>query len=214
MITLGIHTAFPGCDVALLRGRDHIAHRGESSPRGQDARLPGLVQEALADAGLASRDIDRIAVVTGPGSFTGIRVGVAFARGLALALGRPCLGVTSLEATIPTDQTGSALVLLPAQRRAPDITYWVQGFRNDAPTGPPEERRLEDLVAHLRAHPHNLFGDAEALTKAAPDLVASPALPSAEAAARYSLGRDPDALAPDPVYARAPDATPRPGMTR
>lgn len=69
----------------------------EEMARGQAERLAPMVQEILALAGLQPSDLDRIGVTTGPGSFAGTRVGVAFARGLALATGAECVGVTCLQ---------------------------------------------------------------------------------------------------------------------
>lgn len=66
--------------------------------KGHAEHLMGVIDAALAGAGLGYADIDRIAVSVGPGSFTGVRVGVATARGLALALGKPAIGVSTLEA--------------------------------------------------------------------------------------------------------------------
>lgn len=206
MIVLAIHTAGPACEVALWRDGEVVAHLREAMLRGQDVRLPALVAEACNEVGIELSDTDRFGVVTGPGSFTGVRVGVAFARGLALATGAPCLGITSLEAALPKGQQGSAIVILPAQRRAPDITYWTQRFRSGVATGPAEEMRLEDLAALLTAHPQMVFGDGEALTKAMPDLQVAPATPCAERAAELAAIFEPDARPPRPTYARAPDA--------
>lgn len=65
---------------------------------GQAERIAPMAREAAQTAGISFSEIDRIAVTAGPGSFTGVRIGLAFARGLALALKRPCLGVSTLEA--------------------------------------------------------------------------------------------------------------------
>ena len=94
---LGIHTAGPACDLALVRDHEALAETKVSMSRGQDAQLPGLLQNLLKKSEIPHQASDRFAVVTGPGSFTGIRVGVAFARGLSLATSVPCLGVTTLE---------------------------------------------------------------------------------------------------------------------
>ncbi|MEM9842178.1 MAG: tRNA (adenosine(37)-N6)-threonylcarbamoyltransferase complex dimerization subunit type 1 TsaB [Pseudomonadota bacterium] len=206
MIVLGLHTAGPACVLALIQGQEVIASQSAAMARGQDANLPGLVDALLADAALTLSQVDRFAVVTGPGSFTGIRIGVAFARGLALALQRPCVGVSSLEAALPAGQQGSAIVALPAQRRPPDITYWTQTFRTGVPTGPPLEQSLEALQAFLHERPHIMFGAREALQPHFPSVLIQAAAPSAVRAAIYGAQLDPELHPAEPVYARAPDA--------
>lgn len=206
MIVLAIHTAGPACEVAVWRDGDVIAHVREAMMRGQDVRLPALVAAVCDEADMSMRDIDRFAVVTGPGSFTGVRVGVAFARGLALATGAPCLGVTSLEAALPDGQQGSAIVILPAQKRAPDITYWTQRFRSGVATGPAEEMRLEALVELMQAHPHMVYGDGAALSDAMQGIHVTPASPMAVRAAALAAIWNPAEHPPRPTYARAPDA--------
>lgn len=206
MLTLGIHTAMASCEIAIVRGAKILATRKETMRKGQDARLPGLVREACETAGVRLHDIERFGVVTGPGSFTGVRVGVAFARGLALATGAPCIGITSLEAALPEGQQGSAIVLLPAQRRAPDITYWSQRFRTGEAVASAEEIRLDALVELLEAHPHMVFGDAGALQDIMPGLEVRSAGPCAIRTAQLTQVFDPLLHPPRPVYARAPDA--------
>lgn len=208
MLTLGINTSGPACDVAVLKDGDVLSSRLEEMVRGQDARLPGIVEHCLTEAGAGFHDISRIGVVTGPGSFTGIRVGVAFARGLALAVKRPCIGVTTLESALPAGQQGSALVALPAKRRPPELSYWVQRFRTGEPTGRPEEISLEDLAEDLSAHPHFVFGEGlDALGQALPSLEIHPATPSARRCAERAAGvSDPETAGASPVYVRAPDA--------
>lgn len=206
MNILGFHTAGPACEIALLRDGEIVAECRESMSRGQDARLPGLTAELLSNAQLAMADIDRFAAITGPGSFTGIRVGVAFARGLALATGKPCLGVTSLEASLPAGQQGSAIVALAAQRRPPEITFWTQSFRSGEATGAAEETTLETLEQRLRSHPHMLYGSAADCAAHFPDLVIHETRPTAARAAQLSEVFDPDAQPARPTYARAPDA--------
>jgi len=104
MLLLAIDTAGSACAVALLRevaGDAHIiAQTTEIIGRGHAERLMPMIEATLAESGAALGDLNRIAVTTGPGSFTGIRVGVAAARGLALALDVPAVGIGSLEALI------------------------------------------------------------------------------------------------------------------
>lgn len=206
MIVLGIHTAGPACELALLRDGDGIAEVNEAMVRGQDARLPGLTKSLLDSGGYSFSDVSRFAVVTGPGSFTGIRVGVAFARGLSLATGAPCLGVTSLEASLPAGQQGSAIVALAAQRRPPDVTFWTQSFRSGMATGAATEMRAEALVQLMTDRPHMLFGAEDALAPHFPDDTIHPAQPSAARAAAVAANLDPELRPARPTYARAPDA--------
>ncbi len=97
MLVLSIDTALKGCAAALWRDGETVARLVEPMDRGQAERLAPLVAGMLADAGIAPAQLDRIAVTTGPGAFTGLRVGLAFARSFGLALDRPVLGFSTLE---------------------------------------------------------------------------------------------------------------------
>ena len=100
MILLAIDTATSLC-AACVYDRGTGAELGREVldiGKGHAERLIGVIESALERAGLAYADLDRIGVSIGPGSFTGVRVGVATARGLALALGIPAVGVNTLEA--------------------------------------------------------------------------------------------------------------------
>lgn len=96
-LILGIDTALSGCSAALVDEEGGIrALRFELIARGHAERLVPMVGEMLAEAGVDSSQIGGVAVAAGPGSFTGIRVGLAAARAFALAWGTPCHGVSSL----------------------------------------------------------------------------------------------------------------------
>jgi tRNA threonylcarbamoyladenosine biosynthesis protein TsaB len=95
---LAFDTALGACSAAVLDEDNVLAWRFESMERGHAERLAPMVRETMQEAGLAFGAIDRIAVTIGPGTFTGQRVGYAFARGLRLALNRPLIGVTTLAA--------------------------------------------------------------------------------------------------------------------
>ncbi|MEL6414681.1 MAG: tRNA (adenosine(37)-N6)-threonylcarbamoyltransferase complex dimerization subunit type 1 TsaB [Pseudomonadota bacterium] len=206
MIVLAIHTASPACDLAIWRDGDVIASICEPMVRGQDARLPDLTKSLLKSAGCKMSDVSRFAVVTGPGSFTGIRVGVAFARGLSLATGAPCIGVTSLEAALPAGQQGSAIVALAAQKRPPDVTFWAQTFRSGMATDMATEMRADALVQLMADRPHLLFGDGDALSHYFPTDTIHSAQPSAARAASVAAGLDQGQRPARPTYARGPDA--------
>ena len=102
------------CSVAVLNGDVTLVARHEPMKRGHVERLAPMVAEVLDEAGLTHTDLGSIAVTTGPGSFTGARLGVSFARGLALALSIPTVGVSIFEA-MRADETAPAIVALPGK---------------------------------------------------------------------------------------------------
>lgn len=208
MLTLGLNTAFSTMEAALVRDGEIVADLREAMPRGQERRLPGLVAELLAEAGVTLAELDRIAVITGPGSFTGLRIGVAYARGLALVTGATAIGVTSLEAAIPAGIEGPALGCLQAQRRPPDQTWWLQGVSEGEGIADVIEVSLADLTPMLTGFHAPVFMDgADALGDLAAKLDLKPMQPSAITAALKAATFDPAKHPPAPVYARAPDAT-------
>jgi tRNA threonylcarbamoyladenosine biosynthesis protein TsaB len=97
MKILAVDTALGACSVAVLSGEQVLSHRYEIMGRGHAEALAPMIQRAMQDAGLSFADLERLAVTTGPGTFTGQRVGLAFMRGLRLALKLPLIGVTTLE---------------------------------------------------------------------------------------------------------------------
>jgi tRNA threonylcarbamoyl adenosine modification protein YeaZ len=95
MRLLAIDTALDACSVGVADG-DRLVTRSEAIGRGHAEVLMGLIAGALAEAGLAVSDVTRIAVTVGPGSFTGLRIGIAAARGLALVTGAEVVGIGTL----------------------------------------------------------------------------------------------------------------------
>src|SRR6478735_1984689 len=98
MIVLGLDTCLSSCSVAVLDGERVVASAREVMARGHQERLAPMARTVMAQAGVPFGRLDRIAATVGPGSFTGLRVGVAFAKGLALALDRATVGIGTLEA--------------------------------------------------------------------------------------------------------------------
>src|SRR5690242_5133699 len=115
MKVLGLDSAGGQCAVAVLDGERVAAARAEAMVHGQAERLLPLIAETLAAAGVTPAALDLIAVTTGPGSFTGIRIGLAAARGLALATGRTVTGVGVFDvyaaSVPPTTRQGCKLVI-------------------------------------------------------------------------------------------------------
>ncbi len=112
---LAFDTSAAHCAAALLRGPDIVTTRVETMTRGQAERLMPLLHEVLAETGLGWSGLDAIGVGVGPGNFTGIRISVSAARGLALGLNKPAVGVSGLEASAmlaPSDR----IPIVPAPR--------------------------------------------------------------------------------------------------
>jgi tRNA threonylcarbamoyladenosine biosynthesis protein TsaB len=187
MIVLGIDTSLDACSVAIVRDGQALAHFHEPMTRGQAERLAPMAQEAVTQAGVAFDEIDRMAVTTGPGSFTGVRVGLSFARALALSIGRPCVGVSTLEALALEDGEGGVRAALI---ETPGASYFAL---------------YEDGVA--RVAPRNIErGEHEALLGSA-KLKGPGATVNAAALATRASGLDPALYPPNPTYLRAPHVT-------
>src|ERR1700740_3337346 len=106
MKILAVDTCLGACSVALLDDEKALAHRFELMDRGHAEALAPMVQEAMKEAGIAYDLLDRLAVTVGPGTFTGQRVGLAFMRGMRVALACPLVGVTTLEAMAEAAKAG------------------------------------------------------------------------------------------------------------
>lgn len=222
---LGLDAATDACSAALLVDGRVAGRRFAVIGRGHAEALMPMVEGALADADTAYGDIDLIAVTVGPGAFTGIRIGLAAARGLALALNRPCFGVTTLESiawAVPERMRAPALLVAIESKRA-DV--FAQLFATDlVPIAPPAAlppERLPAMITGLSAgNSISLAGDgAERAERAlvaagfAVHLADAPRHPDAASVAALAaerwrtLGRPVDIASPRPLYLRAPDTT-------
>ncbi|RYC09942.1 tRNA (adenosine(37)-N6)-threonylcarbamoyltransferase complex dimerization subunit type 1 TsaB [Ciceribacter ferrooxidans] len=209
MIVLAIDTAGVDCSAAVYDS-DRGAVLGQATEtigRGHAEKLMEKIDAALAEAGLSLEAVERIAVTVGPGSFTGIRVGVAAARGLALALGIPAVGVSTL-AVLASAEAGNAPVVAAIDAKRDEI--YIQAFDqaraiSQAIVGSVEDARdlAESLGAHVTGSAAPLLAgdDAETL----PDH-----FPIAIVAKLGAVG-DP-AGKPKPLYLRGPDAKPQAGF--
>lgn len=210
MLILAIDTAMAACSACVWRDGTVLAARRDAMSRGQAEALVPMVQAVMAEAGVAWGDLDRIAVTVGPGSFTGLRVGLSTARALGLAAGKPVVGVTTTEvlaAAVPPEVRAGRRVLAAVDSKRADL--FLQWFDAElAPLGAPQSAEPEAVRADLAAAPAVVTGDAgdllaplppgaEAMAVATPD----PAVLAALAAAR-PLPEAP----PQPLYIRPPDA--------
>lgn len=115
-LTLAFDTSAAHCAAALLSGERVLGCRAEEMGRGQAERLMPLLQELLDSCDIDWSRLDRIGVGIGPGNFTGIRISVSAARGLALSLGIPAIGVSSFDAIRHHAPDGKAAVAAPREQ--------------------------------------------------------------------------------------------------
>ena len=196
---LGIDTSTAQCAVALVGVGDPVVER-QAMERGHAEHLFPMIDAVLARAGIGYDGIGRIAVCTGPGSFTGVRIGVAAARGIALGRGIPVIGISRFEAL--AGEVGGPVAICLAGRRG---TVYVQAFGADgAPLAAPEMTTDTGLEAAIPPGCTRFAGDAAQLMAGASALLAD-GLPDPEVIARLSDGREGAAL-PAPLYLRGADA--------
>lgn len=189
-VVLVIDTAGGACQVGVFVGGKSVAERSVGMVHGHAEALLPLVQAAVDGAGVAFADVRAVVVTAGPGSFTGLRVGLAAAHGLGLALGCPVVAVSSLAAWAMT-ATGPVRVVLDSRRG----DAFVQDFDVDgAALGAPAIRRLDEAAATAGL---TVVGDLAGGV--------APGLAAVFAAARIPAHR----VAPVPMYLREADAVPQ-----
>ena len=205
MIVLALDTCLSTCSVAVLQDERLLAHANEAMARGHQERLAPMAAEVMAQAGLEFAALTRIGVTVGPGSFTGLRVGIAFAKGLASALSIPAVGVGSLEA-MAAPYPGLVFALVDARRGQ----VYAQAFEDGQALMAPDAITLETAAARLAevggGRPVTLVGSgAPLLAPMVPDAtVVAAEGADARDVARLAAVRAPGPL--KPLYLRAPDA--------
>jgi tRNA threonylcarbamoyladenosine biosynthesis protein TsaB len=216
MKILAVDTALGACSAAILDGETTLAHRFEPMERGHAEALAPMVEAVMRETGVTFDELDRLAVTTGPGTFTGQRVGLAFMRGLRVALKKPLTGIMTLEAmaVAAMEETGLPVAAALHDARRGEV-YAYAGSRAREIVSlrvAPFEDALKEIFAAMGKEPLAFAGTAaEAAMRDYEKLGGQ---------ARLSAVRQPDALwvarlaallpepveVPRPLYLRPPDA--------
>ncbi len=221
---LGLDSSAGACSAAIWRDGTIAARRSEAMERGHAERLIPMIVEVLAEAGLGFAALDAVGVTTGPGAFTGLRIGLAAARGIGLAAAKPVIGVTSFEAVaaaIPDGARARRKTIVAIDTKRGDL--YVQAFTAAlAADGDGAVMAPLDLVARFAGEAVLVAGDGIGILRAAAGEIpgnivfdseirrpdgAAVALLADVRLAGARMGGAPWA-AVEPLYLRAPDATP------
>jgi len=214
MKILAIDTTFGACSVAVRDGAVLLAHRFERMDRGHAEALAPMVEKTMKQSGLAFAGLDRLGVTTGPGTFTGQRVGLAFMRGLRLALKRPLIGMTSLRAMGEQARSQAGCVIAATIQDARREEFYFEIVADEI--GAPKILTLPDALSEVaklasgktvalagtareKAH---LAATAMGLKTQLTEIVA----PDADWVARFCADVAESAEVPKALYLRDPDA--------
>jgi tRNA threonylcarbamoyladenosine biosynthesis protein TsaB len=210
---LGIETSTRRGSVAVSANGVVVAAQSHEEPNAHAERLLGLIERVLADAGMTRDALDRIGVGVGPGSFTGLRVGIALAQGIALGLGRPLVGVGSLGAmarALPPAERRVRVPVLDARRGELFVAaYAADGSELLAPAALAASEARVALHAALAGAEAVLVGESAGELGLDFEVARGPELdlPHASTVAVLATTLEPDAARAEPVYVRGPGAT-------
>ena len=218
MLILAIDTALDACAAAVLdTGTGKlIAMESQAMKRGHAEALMPLIARVMKQAALPFAALDRVAVTSGPGSFTGLRVGLSAARGIALAAGKPAVGLTTLSAYAApiVSENGEQPVISAIDARHGQVYFQVVSGDGSSLIRP-RAGLIEEAVAASRFGPPHLVGNAAAILaerwpKDAEPPVRIEALPAPDISWVAWLGAavSPSRAPARPFYLRAPDARP------
>ncbi|MDE2029780.1 MAG: tRNA (adenosine(37)-N6)-threonylcarbamoyltransferase complex dimerization subunit type 1 TsaB [Alphaproteobacteria bacterium] len=195
MLILSIDSCGSACGVCVWRDGAVLAHSMEKMTRGQDARLMPMIVDVMQRAGVGFDALDRVAVTRGPGSFTGLRVGLAAARGIGLAAKKSVIGIDRFAAYRVLHKDGDPLIVIDSRR----AELFCRFFPARGAAQEPCLMTKEQIDAFLVAHPGTVMaGDVDT-----PDMDITETVAALAATADAN---DP-AFAPRPLYLRAPDVT-------
>lgn len=228
MNIIGFDTAMQALSVAVARigddGARDITGRFAPMPTGHAEALADRVRDVMAEAGVAFTELDRIAVTIGPGTFTGVRIGLSFARGLALATGAGLVALTTLEAIAANVRAGRAhgddrAIAVASDARRDEVYFQI--FTADLNAAmPPAVLPLADAADAMPDRPLTIAGTAAAALaelcdgKDSHEVLSHGALPDARVFAGLAGAREVATSPPSPLYLRPPDARlPGPGGT-
>ncbi|MEO1112630.1 MAG: tRNA (adenosine(37)-N6)-threonylcarbamoyltransferase complex dimerization subunit type 1 TsaB [Pseudomonadota bacterium] len=217
MRVLAIDTALANCAAAVLDDGSESAcfeSFAEEIGRGHAERLMDMIGEVMAETSTAFSDLDRVVVTIGPGSFTGLRVGLAVARGFGLVLGTPVVGITTLaaiaRASAPMDGGAPVLVALTGKG---DEVYCQEFDASGEKTGEASVRTISDLAATMPKCIRLAGSAAERIASEldlpSAQIISRAGFPGIRDVAELGLLADPVTASPSPLYLRPPDATPQ-----
>jgi tRNA threonylcarbamoyladenosine biosynthesis protein TsaB len=213
MKLLAVDTALGACSCAIVDDARILAHRFEIMDRGHAERLAPMVDEAMRQSGLAFADLQGLAVTTGPGTFTGQRVGLAFMRGLRVALKIPLTGITTLEAmaTAAIAQTNTAYGAALHDAKRNEVYFEL--LHEDQTLIPSTIATFEEAMSAISRITQNAklafagtAAEAAAINYPGEAIVSAARQPDALWVARIALTRQASDEAPKPLYLRPPDA--------
>jgi tRNA threonylcarbamoyladenosine biosynthesis protein TsaB len=216
MRILALDTAVAACSVAIWDDGTVLAEEQQALAYGQAEILVPMLARVLARAGLRVADMDRLACTIGPGHFTGLRAGLAAARGLSLAASTPLIGITTLEAVAAgvasVELAGRDLIVALDSKRAEAYVQRFDGARR--PLGAAAALTPQALASQAQAGAVLVAGDAAAVVAnalvgagVAAQLSGAPPLPQARLVASLAATRDIPAAPPAPFYLHPPAIT-------
>ena len=219
MLILAIDTALDACAAGVLDTKASKLIARESLPmkRGHAEALMPLIARVIKDSGVTFSALDRIAVTTGPGSFTGLRVGLSAARGIALAANKPVVGLTTLTAYAAPHVTenGQQPIISAIDARHDHVYYQVVGG-NGATLIRPRVATIEEAIGAARFGAPHLVGNAARILADRWPAHAQPPVqidtqpaPDISWVAWLGAAVSPNTAPARPYYLRAPDAKPK-----
>lgn len=220
MNILAIDTSLDCCAVAVKVGdsEDSIFADSKKISEGHAEQLPKILESVLSRSGLEIREIDRLGVTIGPGSFTGMRVGIAMAKGIAFVLKVPVVGISTLEAiageALKTIEENPVMVIQEANRNE----YYVQQFNSDGSSKTDIMVVAKDEIVGILAEEVVLAGsgvaeiEREYGAEFRLGISKSNSTPAIEIVCGLTAVSSEPHQAPAPIYVKSPDAAPKKGM--